>query len=157
MCCLLWGVGGVRGYKVVFIDLTPDQEGRTTFAEYRRTHTMRSVSRCWTDRKGNWIDIAYAKTQPIDLSQMAIRRAAAGDTTHVKEFARLLRAFRDDEISAGFDGAYIVTKENGQYVVTGLAGDASMVKASPVQRLSVMSLDLRLCAAAAAFDRSFIP
>lgn len=158
-CILLlstsWGFAGVRGYRVVFIDLTPGQQFKPIFLKYRKTTTLQTVSRCWGGRKGDWIDIAYVKTQPISVAPETIRLSAAGDEASIKEFARLLSSYRDDEITSGFDGAYFVVKERGQYVVAGLSRDASFLKAPPVRVRSTKSLDQSLCAATAAFDKSF--
>ena len=148
---------GARGYRVVFIDLTPGQQFKPIFQKYRKITNMQSVSHCWDARKGDWIDIAYVKTQPINVAPETIRLSASGDGTSVKELARLLGSHRDDEITSGFDGAYFVTKEGGQYVVAGLSRDATFLKAPPVQVKSIKSLDRSLCAASAAFDKSFNP
>lgn len=160
-CALLLSMSGafagVRGYRVVFIDLTPRQQFKPIFQKYREMTNMQSVSQCWEARKGDWIDIAYIKTQPISITPEKIKLSAAGDEVSVIEFARLLSSYRDDEITSGFDGAYIVAKEGGQYVVTGLSRDASILKAPPLRVKSIKSLDQGLCAASAAFDKSFNP
>lgn len=160
-CTLLfsinWSIAGVRGYSVVFIDLTPGRQFKPIFLKYRESTNLQTVSRCWGGRKGDWIDIAYVRTQPISVDLKTIRLSAAGDETGTKEFARLLSSYRDDEITSGFDGAYFLTKERGQYVVAGLSRDASFLRASPIRVKSVKSLDQSLCAAAAAFDKSFNP
>jgi len=148
---------GVRGYRVVFIDLTPGQQFKPIFLEYRDTTNLQSISHCWNEQKGDWIDIAYVKTQPTSITPEKIKLSAAGDEVSIKEFARLLSSYRDDEITSGFDGAYFVAKEGGQYVVTGLSRDASILKAPPLRVKSIKSLDQSLCAASAAFDKSFNP
>lgn len=148
---------GVRGYRVVFIDLTPGQQLKPIFLKYRKITNLQSVSHCWDGRKGDWIDIAYVKTQPIIIAPQTIQLAAAGDEASIKEFARLLSAYRDDEIASGFDGAYIVAKEGGRYVVAGLSGGGSFLKAFPMRGKSIKSLDQSLCEASAAFDKTFNP
>jgi len=148
---------GVRGYRVVFIDLTPGEQFKPIFQKYRKMINLQSVSHCWEARKGDWIDIAYIKTQPIDVALETIKLSAAGDEASVKKFARLLNSYKDDEITSGFDGAYFVAKEGGRYVVSGLSRDATFLKAPPVRVKSIKSLDQSLCAASAAFDKSFSP
>lgn len=116
-CALLLSMSsasaGVRGYRVVFIDLTPGQQLIPIFLKYRKITNLQSVSHCWDGRKGDWIDIAYVNMQPIIISPQTIKLAAAGDEASIKKFARLLSAYRDDEIASGFDGAYFATKEGG--------------------------------------------
>lgn len=148
---------GVRGYRVVFIDLTPGQQFNPIFQKYRKMINIQSISPCWDARKGDWIDIAYVKTQPIDVAPETIKLSAVGDEASAKEFARLLNSYKDDEITSGFDGAYFVAKEGDQHVVSGLSRDATFLKAPPVRARSIKSLDKSLCAASAAFDKSFSP
>lgn len=148
---------GVRGYRVVFIDVTPGQKFKALFLSYRETTSLQNLSQCWNGRKGDWIDIAYVKTQPINVAPNTLKRSASGDEASVREFAKLLSSYRDDEVATGFDGAYFVTQERGQYVVTGLSRDASFIKAPPIRVKSVKSLDQGLCVASAAFDKSFNP
>lgn len=148
---------GVRGHKVVFIDLTPGQQFKPIFQKYMEITSMQSVPHCWDEQKGDWIDIAYVKTQPINITPERIKLSAAGDEVSIKEFARLLSSYRDDEITSGFDSAYFFAKEGGQYVVTGLSRDASILKAPPLRVKSIKSLDQGLCEASAAFDKSFNP
>lgn len=150
-------LAGARGYRVVFIDLTPGQQLKPIFLKYRKITNLQSLSRCWYERKGDWIDIAYVKTQPIIIAPQTLKLAAAGDKASTKEFAHLLITYRDDEIASGFDGVYFVTKEGGQYVVTGLSRDTSLIKAPPIRVKSIKTLDQSLCKASAAFDKSFNP
>lgn len=102
---------GIKGYKVMFVDLTSNQEFKPIFIRYRASTNIQSVSECWNARKGDWIDIAYVKTRPIAISNNSIEQAVTGDDISLKNFSNLLSAYRDDEITSGFDGAYIVTQE----------------------------------------------
>lgn len=148
---------GTRGYKILFIDLTPEQSFKPIFLEYRKIMTLENISNCWSQRKGDWIDIAYIKTQPINASQKTIRLAAQGENVSKREFARLLDSYHDDQITSGFDGAYFATKEKNRYFLSGLSRDGSYLKSSSIQQASVKSLDTVLCSVTRAFDRRFSP
>jgi hypothetical protein len=156
-CVSSHAVSGVRGYRVVFIDLTPSQSYKQTFLRYRETANLQQLSSCWSARKGDWIDVAYVKSQPILISREQIKSAAAGDSASIRRFSDLLRKYRDDEISSGFDGAYIVTKKKDQVVVVGLSIDGHWVQHPLPKAQGIQTLDRAVCISAAAFDKSFSP
>jgi hypothetical protein len=148
---------GIKGYKVMFVDLTSSQEFKSIFIKYRASTNIKSVSECWNARKGDWIDIAYAKTRPIAIFNDSIELAVTGDDVSLKNFSNLLSAYRDDEITSGFDGAYIVMQEKRGYTVIGLSRDGTIIKSLNFSKKSIKNLDRGLCAASAAFDKSFSP
>ena len=160
-CVLLWPMGhafaGVKGYKVVFIDLTPSEQFKPIFMQYRKTITPQTTSRCWMARKGDWIEIAYVKKQPIDIAPESMRLAAVGDNVSIRKFSALLGQYKDDEITSGFDGAYLIEEKDDQYAVVGISRDGSFVKSLPFRSKSIKALDQGLCVAAAAFDKAFDP
>jgi hypothetical protein len=148
-------LAGMKGYKVVFLDLTPDQQFKVLFSKYRSSFDASSVSACWEARKGDWIDMAYIKTQPIDISREKKDLIALGNAIAVRDFAKSMAAYRDDQVLAGFDGAYVVTAEKDGFSVRGISKGAGISKYFPVRPKSLKSLDLALCSAASVFDADF--
>jgi hypothetical protein len=146
---------GAKGYKVVFVDLTPGEKIKPLFVQYRKTVALGGLSSCWGERKGDWIDIAYVKSQPLNVTPASLRLAAAGDAVAVKDLSLQLRHHRDDEITDGFDGAYLVVLEGKDNVIVGVSRDGSLRKAKPFRDKSIKSLDYSLCDASSAFDAAF--
>lgn len=158
---LLWPImevsAGIRGYRIVFIDLTPREQFKPIFLEYRKSTTLKTASRCWSSRKGDWIDVAYVKTQPIRITQNLLISASSGDASSVKHFSILLKKYRDDELESGFDGAFFATKEKSQNFIIGISNDGMRTKSLPFLKKSIKTLDQGLCEAADAFDNAFNP
>lgn len=150
-------IAGVRGYKVVFVDLDADQESKAAFQYYRKAMTLSRLSSCWEGRKGDWIQMAYAKTQPIRMPLDAIKAAFAGDDSSLRKFSRMLAAYVDDEIPSGFDGAYLVRTVGGVTEIVGVSVDASVTKVKLGSRADLRQMDRALCDASAAFDKAFAP
>lgn len=150
-------IAGVRGYRVVFIDLDAGQENNAAFQHYRQSVNLSRLSPCWASRKGDWIQIAYAKTQPIRMSPDAIKAAFAGDASSLRKFSRMLAAYTDDEIQSGFDGAYMVGTVGGFSEMVGVSVDASFAKVKIADAADLRQMDRALCDASAAFDKAFVP
>jgi len=150
-------LAGVTGYKVVFLDLTSDQRFKILFSKYRSSLDASSVSSCWDDRRGDWIDVAYFKTQPIKISREKLNLLSKGDPVAAKDFSKSMVAYQDDQISSGFDGAYLVRAENNGFAIRGISRGAVFSKYFPVRKNSLNSLDFALCSAASVFDAHFSP
>lgn len=147
----------MKGYKVVFLDLTSDQQFKMLFSKYRSSLDASSVSSCWGARKGDWIDVAYFKAQPIKISREKLDLLSKGDSVVAQDFSKSMVAYQDDQISSGFDGAYLVRAEKSGFGIRGILRDAVFSKYFPVRKNSLNSLDFALCSAASAFDAHFSP
>jgi hypothetical protein len=150
-------LAGVKGYKVVFLDLTPDQQFKMLFSKYRSSLDASSVSSCWDARRGDWIDVAYFKTQPIKISREKLDLLSKGDVVTARDFSRSMVSYRDDQISSGFDGAYLVRADKSGFAIRGISRGAVFSKYFTVRKNSLNSLDFALCSAASVFDAHFSP
>lgn len=148
---------GNRGYLVVFIDASETGKAKSLFQTYRSDSDRRTISRCWADRRGEWIATAYVKEIPESFSLEHARAIARNESTMISEFATRLSLYRDDLVVSGFDGAFIATQAGAQWKVIGLSRDRT-VRSSVIRgHLNVDALDKALCESALAFDAAFVP
>jgi hypothetical protein len=113
------------------------------------------LSSCWESRKGDWIKIAYVKTQPIRMPRDAIMAAIAGYASSWRKLSLMLVAYADDEVPSGLDGTYLVGTVEGVIEMAGVSVDASVAKVKIADPADLRQMDRALCDASAAFDKAF--
>lgn len=156
MVCLP-SFAGNRGYSVIFFDASKTQEAKSLFKKYRFSRDQKTISNCWTKRRGEWISVAYVISIPSWFSDQLASGVLRNDPNAVSTLALHLSLHRDDLVVSGFDGAFIAARHNRGWRLIGVSRDGNVRDSEIDGHIDIDTLDRALCQAVAAFDGAFVP
>lgn len=148
---------GNRGYSVIFFDASKTQEAKSLFKTYRSSRDQKTISNCWSRRRGAWISVAYVNRIPEWFSDQLASGVLRKDPDSVSALALNLSLHRDDLIVSGFDGAFIAARHSRGWRLIGVSRDGDVRDSEVDANLDIDTLDRALCKTGAAFDRAFVP
>ncbi|SET60677.1 hypothetical protein [Thorsellia anophelis] len=155
---------GVKGYSVVFFDLSNEKKGKEVFL--KTLHSSRELSSilsktCWENRTGDYIRRAYINEIPEGINSTELTKIISGDKIAIKKIQSILLNYRDDDILQGFDGMYIYNEINGYAYVFGFPKYGKNIITAKVnlqqKEIDIKNMDLLFCNASATFDSYFGP
>ncbi len=152
------GYSGERGY---FVFVWGDDISKKTFIEYRENSNEYIKNKeCWAIRYGDGISIAYVNLVPNGINIELVNRALSGDASSISQIQYILKNYRDDQITHGFDGMLIMKENNNMMSVLSIPLYGSLNKVQQEYKANINKyefIDKLLCESLSPFDRHFIP
>jgi len=154
---------GVRGYNVVFVDLSAQKTDpvRSGIQQYAHAEAPGLAKRCWQARAGEGYDAVYFKIKPKGVSVGQVRSALRGDRNAQAQLMTAATSYKDDVVD-GFDGIVAYEREGSMATIYGLGPGAEKIYKKKLAvgadgSVPVAAIDQAMCDVAEAFDASFSP
>ncbi|NWA63822.1 hypothetical protein HX773_23230 [Pantoea sp. B9002] len=145
---------GERGY---YVFVSGNKEGKEFFKSYRRqTSTNITDERCWNERQGDGIAIAYVDLVPDDLTDKLILDSLSNDSSSQTKVKKIIRTYNDDIIHNGFDAMMYVNKDQDSVELKILPLKGS-VKGEGFKHVSYSNFDSHICHLLKSVDGYFSP
>lgn len=156
-------LAGVRGYDVVFVDLSAQKADpvRSGIQDYARGDAPGLAKRCWLARAGEGYEAVYFKIKPKGVSVEQVRLALRGDRAAQSKAVAAAASYKDDVIN-GFDGIVAYERQGRLAAVYGLGPGAQKIYKKTLAvgadgTVPVAAIDQAMCEVAEAFDAGFYP